>query len=396
MKIYLVGGAVRDELLNLPIKERDYVVVGATVEEMLSLGFKQVGKDFPVFLHPKTKEEYALARVERKVSKGYTGFAFDVSPQVSLEEDLKRRDITINAMAIPLNDHGVIESFSAADVNDDPYHGKIDLQKKLLRHVSAAFSEDPVRILRVARFAARFAELGFTVAPETMDLMREMVSAGEVDALVAERVWKELERALGEKNPEKFFQVLEDCGAASILFLFAEKEQSLNRSHGSEKTQHIFALDALINAVELTTDPRIRFAALLHHQTLDYIGAFCERYRVPSDYRELAELLVRYFKDCQAADSAEKMLSLFQVTDAFRREERFKSFLLACKASCLPGEIAGFQEWSTKLIYCLEAAKKINVSEYVQAGLPGKEIASKLAEKRRELIQGCCEKKLRN
>lgn len=191
MKIYLVGGAVRDQVLGLPVKEKDWVVVGATVDDMLRAGYRQVGKDFPVFLHPKTGEEYALARTERKVGRGYTGFAFDAAPTVSLEEDLKRRDLTINAMA----------QTSTGEIID-PYHGQEDLEKKILRHVSPAFAEDPVRILRVARFNARF---GFDVAPDTLQLMRKMVAQGEVDALVAERVWKELERALLEQHPENFF-----------------------------------------------------------------------------------------------------------------------------------------------------------------------------------------------
>lgn len=205
MKIYLVGGAVRDELLGIPYHEKDWVVVGATAEEMLAKGYRQVGKDFPVFLHPKTNEEYALARTERKVSKGYTGFTFNAAPEVTLEEDLQRRDLTINAIA-KAEDGTII----------DPFHGREDLQNKILRHVSPAFSEDPVRILRIARFAARYGD--FTIAPETLALMKQMVVSGEVDALVPERVWKEWQRALSEKHPEKFFEVLAACGAMAILF----------------------------------------------------------------------------------------------------------------------------------------------------------------------------------
>src|SRR3990167_6080610 len=207
MKIYLVGGAVRDQLLGLPVKEQDWVVVGATIEEMLTAGYRQVGKEFPVFLHPKTGEEYALARMERKINPGYKGFTFDTSKDVTLEEDLSRRDLTINAMAETPEGELV-----------DPFHGKKDLEQKILRHVSPAFAEDPVRILRVGRFLARYAHLGFHIAPETITLMRHMVKVGEVNALVAERVWKELERALGEKNPEKFFEALANCEALAILF----------------------------------------------------------------------------------------------------------------------------------------------------------------------------------
>ena len=232
MKIYLVGGAVRDQLLHRPVKEKDWVVVGATPSDMLQKGFKQVGKDFPVFLHPDTKEEYALARLERKVGKGYTGFTFDTSPQVTLEEDLKRRDLTINAIALDAATGNII----------DPYHGQQDLNAKILRHVSQAFIEDPVRILRVARFAARFS--AFSVAPETIDLMKKMVENGEVNALVAERVWKEFEKALTEDHPERFFEVLAQCSAQAVLF------------------PKNIAIDALIKAAKFSPIIKIRFAAL--------------------------------------------------------------------------------------------------------------------------------------
>src|SRR3990167_4434003 len=239
MKIYLVGGAVRDQLLGLPVKERDWVVVGATINDMLKLGYKQVGKEFPVFLHPKTKEEYALARMERKVKPGYQGFTFDTSPIVTLEDDLIRRDLTINAMA---------EDEDGALI--DPYHGKADLEAKILRHTSPAFSEDPVRILRLARFLARFASLGFSIAQETHDLMQTMVQNGEVDALVPERVWKEFERSLREPNPEKFFEVLAACHALPRLF-----PSIAIKSDG---------MAALLAATTLTRQPLVRFAALLH------------------------------------------------------------------------------------------------------------------------------------
>ena len=207
MQIYLVGGAVRDKLLKRPFHERDWVVVGATPEAMLSLGYRQVGKDFPVFLHPESHEEYALARTERKMAPGYYGFNVHATPDVTLEEDLLRRDLTINAMA---------EQHDGTLV--DPFNGQQDIKDRVLRHVSPAFSEDPVRILRLARFAARFAHLGFTIAEETMMLMREMVESGEVDALVAERVWAELDKALGEQSPSRFFEVLRECGALARLF----------------------------------------------------------------------------------------------------------------------------------------------------------------------------------
>ena len=272
MKIYLVGGAVRDKLLGLPIKEKDWVVVNATVDDMLALRYRQVGKEFPVFLHPKTGEEYALARMERKVKPGYQGFTFDTSPDVSLEEDLIRRDLTVNAMAE--GEDGKLT---------DPYGGKKDLDAKVLRHVSPAFAEDPVRILRVGRFFARYAQLGFTIAPETIALMKQMVQAGEVNALVAERVWKELERALGEKNPEKFFEALAICDALPILFPGIQINSD--------------GMKALTAAAILSDKSVIRFAALLHAlpDAKQTISSLCDRYRVPNSFRELALLTATHY-----------------------------------------------------------------------------------------------------
>jgi tRNA nucleotidyltransferase (CCA-adding enzyme) len=355
MKIYLVGGAVRDELLNLPVKERDYVVVGASIDEMLAKGFRQVGKDFPVFLHPNTKEEYALARMERKTGRGYTGFTFDTSKEVTLEDDLKRRDITINAIAKTAEGELI-----------DPYHGKEDLEKKLIRHVSEAFIEDPVRILRVARFAARFTELGFTVAPDTMELMQQMVEIGEVDALVAERVWKEFERALSEKQPEKFFEVLESCGALTILFPSLQPE----------------GIKTLIRASTLSLNTRVRFAALFHDNTVEQIKLLCDRYRVPSEYRELAQLVASYHVSYQNTFrlSADELLALLQSVDAFRRPERFDNFLLACEA-------CSFTSYSDFLMVCYQAAKKVDAKEWLDKNIPGKEIAERIAEKRKQAIQ---------
>lgn len=360
MKIYLVGGAVRDQLLGLLVKERDWVVVGATVDEMLKLGFRQVGKDFPVFLHPKTNEEYALARMERKVGLGYTGFTFDTSADVTLEEDLIRRDVTINAIAQTPEGELI-----------DPYGGKNDLDKKILRHVSEAFIEDPVRILRVARFTARFAELGFSVAPETMQLMKKMVQMGEVDALVAERVWKELEKALIENHPEKFFEVLAGCGALNVLFpLFNSSEE------------YKASLKTLINSSKISHEPRIRFAAFLQKYADEQIKELCNRYRVPSEYRELALLVSNHFAAYQNAEklSAENILKLLQVTDAFRREQRFQDFLKACEA-CISS--TDFQ--SELLISCFNAAKKVDTKEFLH--LSGKDIANAIAEKRKAIIQ---------
>ena len=348
MKIYLVGGAVRDKLLGRPVKERDWVVVGASVEAMLALGYQQVGKDFPVFLHPKTKEEYALARVERKVGKGYTGFSFDASSNVTLEEDLRRRDLTINAMA---------ESESGELI--DPYQGKMDLEQKIFRHVSAAFAEDPVRILRLARFSARLAD--FTLAPETRVLMRQMVDSGEVNALVPERVWKELERALGEGNPPNFFKVLAECGALSVLF--PEIELSGD------------GVRALARAVELSEETPVRFAALFYGMQVDGVVSFCERYRVPREYRELAMLVAGYANvfQRQLALSAAEVVDFFYAADAFRREPRFYQFLMVCEA-CTGVSSSLFKQR-------LDVLKEIDIQQII-VGLKGEQIAERVRRER--------------
>lgn len=364
MKIYLVGGAIRDKLLGLPIKEKDWVVVGATVKDMLNLGYKQVGKEFPVFLHPKTNEEYALARMERKVKPGYKGFEFDTSPHVSLEDDLIRRDLTINAMAFDPESQQII----------DPWGGEKDLQQKILRHVSPAFSEDPVRILRIGRFLARYAYLGFHVADETTSLMKNMVAAGEVDALVAERVWKELERALSEKNPEKFFAVLESCQALTILF-----------PHLDANSAGIKALSA---AAQLTPDTSIRFAALLYAlpDAKKNIAALCNRFRAPNTYRELAMLTALHYESALHAHtlSAEDLFSLLSALDIFRREDRFKNFLLAVKAiaDALNHPFDTNWLWESALV-----AKTVDPKELIAQGLDGQQLANKLKEKRLEKLK---------
>lgn len=347
MQIYLVGGAVRDKLLGRTVTEKDWVVVGATVSDMLQQGYRQVGKDFPVFLHPQTQEEYALARIERKISRGYTGFTFDASPTVSLADDLRRRDLTINAIAE-----------TATGELIDPYHGQEDLQQKILRHVSAAFTEDPVRILRVARFAARFAGLGFKVAPETQALMREMVHAGEVDALVAERVWKELERALKEPYPEQFFHVLQACDA--LLRLFPELVMA--------------DMTVLMGA----HDPHIRFAALLHSLTPAEINALCNRYRVPTDYRELAILVATYHPTVRLAKTltAHDIADLLQRLDAYRRPARFHAFLRVNEALRLP------TQW---LADCFVAAQTVT-TQNLPTHLTGSAIAEYLHQQRIEQI----------
>jgi tRNA nucleotidyltransferase (CCA-adding enzyme) len=309
MEVYLVGGAVRDEMLGLTASERDWVVVGATPEELERAGYRAVGREFPVFLHPDTQEEYALARLERKTGPGYRGFETHFSPEVTLEQDLQRRDLTINAMA-RAPDGTLI----------DPYAGRRDLEQRLLRHVSPAFVEDPVRVLRVARFAARLAALGFRLAPETRELMRRMVDNGEINALVAERVWREMQRALGAAQPEVFFDVLQDCGALAVLL--------------PELDWPAAARQALQRAARLGAESSLRFAALLTDTPAEAITALCERLRVPSDYRALALLTARLHRRIAEAATldAAGVLELLEAADAFRRPDRFELLLRATQA----------------------------------------------------------------
>ncbi|MGE3318524.1 MAG: multifunctional CCA addition/repair protein [Candidatus Berkiella sp.] len=344
MKFYLVGGAVRDDLLGLPVKERDYVVVQANPDDMIQQGFVGVGKSFPVFLHPDTKEEYALARTERKTAGGYHGFEFNTATDVTLEEDLARRDLTINAMA--QDETGNII---------DPYGGQHDLKLKLLRHVSPAFIEDPVRVLRVARFAARFLPLGFAVAEETLALMQKMVKEGEIDYLVKERVWKEMQRALEEPAPQEFIRVLRKCGALKVVLSEIDALYGVPQSKTShpEVDTGIHIELVLTQAAKLSTDPEVRFAALVHdvgkaltpkellpkHPHHEQKGALlvkamCERLNVPKDYQALAILVAKYHGDCYHAQqkTATELLALFNHCDFFRRPERFEKMLLACKA----------------------------------------------------------------
>ena len=338
-KIYCVGGAVRDALLGLPVHDHDWVVVGSSPEAMLAQGYLPVGKDFPVFLHPQTHEEYALARTERKTAKGYQGFAVYAAPDVTLEQDLSRRDFTINAIARA--DDGTLT---------DPYHGLADLKAGVLRHVSAAFSEDPVRILRGARFAARF---GFAIAPATLQLMRDMVANGEVDALVAERVWQELARGLMEKNPARFIETLRACGALQKIMpeldaLFGVPQPPL---HHPEIDCGIHVMMVLNDAARHDYSLATRFAALLHdlgkgntpadilprhlgHEArgVSLVKALCERLRVPAECRDLAQLTARYHGDIHRAFElrADTVIKLFQSVDAWRKPERFAELLQAC------------------------------------------------------------------
>gem|GEM_PF-34733 len=401
MQVYLVGGAVRDQLLGLTVKERDWVVVGATPQAMLDLGYKQVGKDFPVFLHPKTHEEYALARTERKIGPGYKGFSCYAAPDVTLEQDLQRRDLTINAMA--QDKHGKII---------DPYGGLADLQQRVLRHVSPAFAEDPVRILRVARFAARYADLGFKLAEDTLQLMQKMVRAGEIDALVVERVWQEVQKALSETQPQRFFTVLRDCGGLKKLF------PELDRLFGvpappnwhPEVDTGIHSLMVLQRAAQLSAESQVRFAALVHdfgkgltpvtlwpkHHGHDEKGVtpikdFCKRYRVPKEYQELAILVSRYHTLCHKIFEAKPstVLKLLENLDAYRRPQRFHDFLRVCQADS-QGR-TGFetrvypQANYLKLIW--QSTSQVTAEPFIAAGLQGLEISKAVHNERIRLIK---------
>ena len=392
MKCYLVGGAVRDKLLGRPITEQDWVVVGSSPTQMHAAGFTPVGKDFPVFLHPNTKEEYALARTERKTGHGYGGFSFYCGEEVTLEEDLIRRDLTINAMAE--DDNGEII---------DPYGGQRDLADKLLRHVSPAFAEDPVRILRIARFAARYAHLHFRVADETLMLMRTMVDAGEVDHLVSERVWKETQRALGEPAPQVFIQVLRDCGALARLMpeldaLFGVPQTAL---HHPEIDTGIHSLMCLQQASKLSDDTIIRFATLIHdlgkgttpqtewprhiaHETrgLPLIKKLCSRLSAPKDYQELALIVSEYHTHCHRALELkpETLLKTLQATDALRRPERFLQFLICCEADARGR--TGFEEraypQADYFRAALTAAQNVDMKAIQAKGLTGKDFGAEV------------------
>jgi len=313
MKIYCVGGAVRDELLGLPVKDRDYVVVGATPEEMVRQGYKPVGKDFPVFLHPRTHEEYALARTERKTARGYHGFEFRTAPDVTLEQDLARRDLTINAIARDADGRII-----------DPFNGADDLKAGVLRHVSAAFAEDPVRILRVARFTARY---GFRIAPETMKLMREMAGGGEADALVPERVWQELAHGLMEARPSRMFEVLHESGA--LARVMPEVDALWDDADTAREAMRVLDAAAAAGA----TLPA-RFATLARSLDPLAVESLTGRLRVPADCRELALLAARHANTMLDAGEldAESVLALFNAVDAWRRPERFKELVAAALA----------------------------------------------------------------
>jgi tRNA nucleotidyltransferase (CCA-adding enzyme) len=396
MQVYLVGGAVRDRLLGRAVGERDWVVVGATPGELTAQGYTPVGKDFPVFLHPQSKEEYALARQERKVAPGYHGFTTVFSPQVTLEEDLKRRDLTINAMAEDATGHIV-----------DPYGGQRDLEARLLRHVCAAFAEDPVRVLRVARFAARFADAGFRIAPETEALMTQMTASGEIAALTPERVWRETARALLEPHPEVFFETLLKCGALSVLMpeLAALDGVPQPPRWHPEVDTFVHVMLALSIAAQRGTELTVRYAVLLHdlgkaltpkqqwpthhqHEELGLapIEALSQRLRAPNECRELALLASRHHTLVHRALQlrAATLMQLLAQTDAFRRPERFAELLLACE--CDARGRAGLQgrpyPQADYLRQVHAAATAANLSAEERAGLAGPQIGAALQQRR--------------
>ena len=394
MQIFTVGGAVRDELLGLPVQDRDYVVVGARPEEMLARGFRQVGKDFPVFLHPKTQEEYALARTERKTGYGYKGFAFHAAPEVTLAADLARRDLTINAIAR-----------SADGSLIDPYHGVADLDARVLRHVGPAFVEDPVRILRVARFAARFTQ--FTLAPETLTLMQQMVSSGEVDHLVAERVWQELAKGLMEARPSRMFEVLRECGALARLLpeldsLFGVPQRA---DYHPEIDTGVHVMMALDESAQRAYHLPVRFAALLHDlgkgqtpladlprhpgheaRSVKLVDEVCARLKAPADCRELALLVARYHGDIHRAAElrASTLVTLLEQADALRRPQRFEQVLEACRC-----DFHGRLGWASKpypppeiFRQALDAMRDIDAAMIVRACREAAQIPLRLHEAR--------------
>ena len=400
MQVYLVGGAVRDELLGLPVKERDWVVVGGTREELERRKFREVGRDFPVFLHPQTHEEYALARRERKTAPGYRGFSVEFGPEVTLEEDLGRRDLTINAMA--RQSDGTLV---------DPHGGKRDLDARLLKHVSDAFAEDPVRVLRLARFAARFEPLGFRAAPDTLALMKRMVLANEVDALVAERVWQESEKALAEPAPGAFFRVLRECGALARIYpeidaLFGVPQPA--RWHPEIDTG-VHTLMVLDQASILSGDSKVRFAALVHdlgkaetppsewpghrgheERSVSLIETLAARLKVPGDYKDLAVIVARYHGIVHRAFELrpKTVVEFMERSDAFRRPERFARALLACEA-----DSRGRAGWERNaypqreyLLSAREAAASVKPAPEDLAGLSGTAIAQLISRRRLDAV----------
>lgn len=396
LEYYLVGGAVRDALLNEAAGDRDWVVIGSSPEDMLERGFRAVGNDFPVFLHPVSGEEYALARRERKTGPGYTGFATESGSDVTLEEDLSRRDLTMNAMAQDA-DGGLI----------DPFGGAQDLNNGILRHVSDAFVEDPLRVLRVARFAARYGRRGFAVAPETLDLMCRISASGELASLVPERVWQETCRALGEAVPSEFIRVLQRCDALALIFPEIAALQGVlqNVEHHPEGDAFVHTLMVLDTATKISQQKEVRFAALIHdlgkaktpqnewprhikheHRGVTIVNALCDRLRVPSDYRELAVLVTRehLLMHRLAQLRPETVLKLLNRLDGFRRPERLDSFSTACRADATgrgDGTIGDYPQQPLLENY-LAAAKAVDLSDLADSPHDGR-ARKKVVEERR-------------
>ncbi len=398
MQIYKVGGAVRDRLLQRPVTEVDWVVVGSSAEEMQAKGFRPVGADFPVFLHPASGEEYALARTERKSGRGYGGFTFYASPDVTLEDDLIRRDLTINAMAEDEQGHLI-----------DPYGGQADLAARLLRHVSPAFAEDPLRVLRVARFAARYAELGFNVAPETQILMRQLAESGELQALTPERSWKEISRALMEPRPDVFVQVLRDCGALQVLFPEIDRMFSVPQPDTRTSTlgtgEHMLRVmrQCAIHEQPLT----VRWACLLQHlgrtgtlnaqgaeprkEGLQLIKAVNDRYKVPRDCQELALLAGEFYAQGHGAMQlpAPALFELLQHFDIYRRPERFEQFIAACEmdAKGRPDLEARDFPQADYLRGAAESARAVQVKPLIEQGYKGAELGEALKRERLQAVR---------
>ncbi|NBI13413.1 multifunctional CCA addition/repair protein [[Haemophilus] felis] len=407
-QIYLVGGAVRDKLLNLPTQDRDWLVVGATPKDLLEQGYQQVGKDFPVFLHPQTKEEYALARTEKKAGSGYTGFICDFSPHISLEQDLIRRDLTINAIAQDKNGNLY-----------DPYGGIQDIQNRQLRHISPAFAEDPLRVLRVARFAARFHYLGFSIADDTLKLMRQLVQQGELAHLTAERVWLETEKALQEKNPEIYFQVLRKVGGLKILFPELERLQGVPNpiKHHPEKDSFLHSMLVLQQAVLLTEQHsaadkiHLRFAAICHdlgkaltpkeilphhygHEAAGIapIRQIAKRFKLPHSVQDFAELCCLYHTHCHKAFELrpETIIKLFNSFDVWRKPHRFADFLLLCLADSRGRK--GFEQvdypQKNYLWALYETAQQIDVQQIIAEGFEKQGIRDELNKRRIFAVKG--------
>jgi tRNA nucleotidyltransferase (CCA-adding enzyme) len=401
IKSYLVGGAIRDKLLNRESYDHDYVVVGSTVNEMLSLGFTQVGKDFPVFLHPETKEEYALARTEKKLGIGYTGFTCNSSKLVTLEEDLLRRDLTINAMALKPNGEII-----------DPYNGQDDLKNRILRHVSEAFIEDPLRVLRVARFSARYHSYGFTIAKETLALMTQISRSNELQSLSSERVFIELNKSLLEDHPEVFFETLKSCGALSVLLPEIETLWGIPNpiKWHPEVCSGVHTMMALQQAVKLSNKAEVRFAALCHdlgkgitpeaewpshrgHEKsgLPIVKALCKRLKVPSSYQALALKVCEYHLHCHKAFELKPstILRVFNALDVWRKPEEFNDFILACTAD-MRGR-TGFEDkeypQAAYLHQLATQARNVSARKFVEQGIKGSAIKEAIEKERLLLIQ---------